>query len=64
MLVASEQLAARGGIGKFTLLAGENGYYSGMFAGILTISLLGFIADRLLLMGMRRLLSWREEEAA
>ena len=64
LLVASEQLAARGGIGQFTLLAGENGYYSVMIAGILTIGLLCFVADRLYLMGMRRILSWREEEGA
>jgi len=62
LLVASEQLGALGGIGAFTLSAGENGFYTGMFAGILTIGLVGFVADRLYLALIRRLLSWRDEE--
>ncbi len=61
LLVASEQLGARGGIGAFALTAGENGFYSGMFAGILTIGVMGFAADRLYLLFMRRLLRWRED---
>lgn len=61
LLVASEQLGATGGIGSFTLSAGENGFYSGMFAGIMTIGLMGFLADRLYLGLIRRLLSWRED---
>lgn len=61
LLVASEQLGAMGGIGAFTLSAGENGFYSGMFAGIVTIGLMGFLADRLYLELIQRLLRWRED---
>lgn len=62
LLVAAEQLGANRGIGAFALRAGENGFYPGMFAAILTIGLLGFAADRLYLALMLRLLHWQETE--
>ncbi|MBI2316672.1 MAG: ABC transporter permease [Betaproteobacteria bacterium] len=62
LLVAAEQLGANRGIGAFALRAGENGFYTGMFAAILTIGLLGFAVDRLYLALMLRLLRWQEKE--
>jgi len=61
LMVASEQLGAVGGIGAFTLSAGENGYYAGMFAGVLTVAVMGFVADRLHLGLIQRLLRWKED---
>ena len=62
LLVAAEQLGADRGIGAFALRAGQNGFYTGMFAAILTIGLMGFAADRLYLALMRWLLRWQEQE--
>ena len=62
LLVAAEQLCADQGIGAFALRAGQNGFYAGMFAAILTIGLMGFAADRLYLALMRLLLRWQEQE--
>jgi ABC-type nitrate/sulfonate/bicarbonate transport system permease component len=39
---------------------GDGGAYDAMFAVVMTVSLLGFIADRLYLKLMRRILAWRE----
>jgi ABC-type nitrate/sulfonate/bicarbonate transport system permease component len=41
-------------------LAGENGFYSGMFAGVLVVALIGFIADRLYMTAIRYVLRWQE----
>jgi NitT/TauT family transport system permease protein len=60
LMVASQQLGATGGLGSFTLLAGENGFYSGMFAGVLVVALIGFIADRLYMTAIRYVLRWQE----
>lgn len=61
LMVASEQLGATGGLGSFTLIAGENGFYSGMFAGILVVATMGFLADRLYLVLIQHLLRWQED---
>jgi NitT/TauT family transport system permease protein len=39
---------------------GDGGAYDAMFAVVLTVALLGFAADRLYLMLIRRVLAWRE----
>ena len=39
---------------------GDGGAYDAMFAVVLTVALLGFIADRLYLMLTARILAWRE----
>ena len=39
---------------------GDGGVYDAMFAVVLTVSLLGFAADRVWLMLMQRMLRWRE----
>jgi ABC-type nitrate/sulfonate/bicarbonate transport system permease component len=39
---------------------GDGGVYDAMFAVVLTVSLLGFLADRGFLMLTRRILVWRQ----
>ena len=60
LIVAGELIIANNGIGFLISFLGEGGDYKGMFAGVLTISLIGFAADRLYVMAMRRILIWRE----
>jgi NitT/TauT family transport system permease protein len=60
LLVATELIAARQGLGYMIGWLGDGGVYDAMFAVVLTVSLLGFTADRLYLTLMRRVLRWRE----
>jgi NitT/TauT family transport system permease protein len=60
LVVAGELIIANNGIGFLISFLGEGGDYKGMFAGVLTISRIGFAADRLYVMVMRRILIWRE----
>ena len=60
LLVASELIVARRGLGYMIGWLGDGGAYDAMFAVVLTVALLGFAADRLYLMLMRRILAWRE----
>jgi NitT/TauT family transport system permease protein len=60
LLVSSELLVARRGFGYMIGWLGDGGAYDAMFAVVLTVALLGFAADRLYLMLMRRILAWRE----
>jgi NitT/TauT family transport system permease protein len=60
LLVASELIVARHGLGYMIGWLGDGGAYDAMFAVVLTVALLGFIADRLYLMLMARILAWRE----
>jgi ABC-type nitrate/sulfonate/bicarbonate transport system permease component len=60
LVVAGELIIANNGIGFLINFLGEGGDYKGMFAGVITISLVGFLADRGYLMLMRRILIWRE----
>ena len=59
LLVSSEFIAARKGLGHMIGILGEGGVYDAMFATVLTVALLGFIADRAYLLLMRRVLRWR-----
>lgn len=59
LLVASELIAARHGLGYMIGWLGDGGVYDAMFAVVLTVAALGFAADRLYLMLMRRGLAWR-----
>ncbi len=59
LLVSSEFIAARKGLGYMIGVLGEGGVYDAMFATVLTVALLGFIADRCYLMRMHRVLRWR-----
>jgi NitT/TauT family transport system permease protein len=60
LLVASELIVARQGLGYMIGWLGDGGAYDSMFAVVLTVALLGFAADRLYLMLVRRVLAWRE----
>ena len=59
-MVSSELIIANNGIGYLIDLLGEGGDYAGMFAGVITISAVGFFADRGYVALMRRILIWRE----
>ena len=60
LLVSSELIVARRGFGYMIGWLGDGGVYDAMFAVVLTVALLGFIADRGFLMLTRRVLVWRE----
>jgi len=59
LLVSSELIAARKGLGYMIGVLGDGGIYDAMFATVLTVALLGFFADRGFLVLMRRVLRWR-----
>jgi ABC-type nitrate/sulfonate/bicarbonate transport system permease component len=61
LLVSSELIVARQGFGYLIGFLGANGSYEPMFAVVLTVAFLGFAADRLYQMIVRRTLSWREQ---
>lgn len=59
LLVSSELLIARNGLGFLVSSFGDGGVYPAMFAVILTVVTLGFFADRLFQLLMSRVLAWR-----
>jgi NitT/TauT family transport system permease protein len=60
LLVSSELLVAQQGLGYLIGFLGASGAYEGMFAVVLTVATLGFAADRVYGLLMRRALQWRE----
>ena len=56
LLVASELIVARSGLGYMIGWLGDGGVYDAMFAVVLTVAVLGFAADRGYLMLMKRVL--------
>jgi len=60
LLVSSELIEAREGLGSLIGFLGNNGSYEAMFAVVLTVALLGFAADRAYQLLMQRVLQWRE----
>jgi ABC-type nitrate/sulfonate/bicarbonate transport system permease component len=60
LLVASELIVAQQGLGYLIGFLGSSGAYEGMFAVVLTVAMLGFLADRAYGVLMRRALRWRE----
>jgi ABC-type nitrate/sulfonate/bicarbonate transport system permease component len=60
LLVSSELIQARSGLGYLIGFLGSGGVYDAMFAVVLTVAFLGFLADRVYLLLMRRALIWRE----
>ena len=60
LLVSSEMIVSRSGLGHLIGLLGEGGVYDAMFAVVLVVAFLGFFADRLYQMFVRRVLQWRE----
>ena len=62
LLVSSELIVAREGLGYLIGFLGANGAYDAMYAVVLTVAFLGFAADRGYQMLMNRMLQWREQE--
>ncbi|HVC50464.1 MAG TPA: ABC transporter permease [Stellaceae bacterium] len=60
LLVATELIVARQGLGYMIGWLGDGGVYDAMFAVVLTVSFLGFAADRGFLKLMNWVLRWRE----
>ena len=60
LLVSSELIEARKGLGYLIGFFGNNGSYEAMFAVVLTVAMLGFAADRGYQRLMQRVLQWRE----
>ena len=60
LLVSSELIVARSGLGYMIGFLGEGGVYDAMFAVVLVVAFLGFFADRLYQHATRRLLAWRD----
>ncbi len=58
LMISTELIMSRNGIGYLIGLLGENGDYEGMFAGVFAISALGFIFDRVYVRTTRRVLAW------
>lgn len=64
LIVTSEQIAAREGLGNLIGYLGANGSYAAMYAVVLTVAFLGFAADRIYQFIMRRTLMWQEAARA
>jgi NitT/TauT family transport system permease protein len=60
LLVSSELIVAREGLGYLIGYLGANGTYDAMFAVVLTVAFLGFVADRAYQVLAERLFLWRE----
>jgi ABC-type nitrate/sulfonate/bicarbonate transport system permease component len=60
LLISGELIIANNGVGYLIAMLGEGGDYAGMFAGVVTITAIGFLADRGFVALTRRLLAWRE----
>ncbi|MGH7095942.1 MAG: ABC transporter permease [Stellaceae bacterium] len=60
LLVATELIVARHGLGYMIGWLGDGGVYDAMFAVVLTVAFLGFVADRSYLQLMNWVLRWRE----
>jgi NitT/TauT family transport system permease protein len=60
LLVSSELIVAQQGFGYLIGYFGANGSYEAMFAVVLTVAMIGFLADRVYQAVMERALRWRE----
>jgi ABC-type nitrate/sulfonate/bicarbonate transport system permease component len=63
LAISSEMIASTTGVGKLIFMYGENGTYDYMFAAIVCIVIVAFIADRALLAMTRRALRWHQSAA-
>lgn len=59
LLVATELIVARQGLGYMIGWLGDGGVYDAMFSVVLTVAVLGFLADRGYLLWMNWALRWR-----
>jgi ABC-type nitrate/sulfonate/bicarbonate transport system permease component len=60
LLVSSELIVARSGFGYLIGFLGANGTYDAMYAVVFTVAFLGFAADRIYLLLVQGMLSWRQ----
>lgn len=60
LLVSSELIVAREGLGHLIGSLGANGSYDAMYAVVLTVAFIGFAADRLYQMFQDRMLRWQQ----
>jgi ABC-type nitrate/sulfonate/bicarbonate transport system permease component len=60
LLVSSELIVSRAGLGYLIGFLGEGGVYDAMFAVVLVVAFLGFFADRVYQALIKRALAWRE----
>ena len=60
LLVSSELIVARQGLGYLIGFLGADGSYEPMFAVVLTVAFLGFAADQVYQLVARRVLAWRD----
>jgi len=60
LLVSAELIVARSGLGYLIGFLGAGGVYDAMFAVVLTVAFLGFVADRVYQLLVHRMLRWRE----
>ena len=60
LLVSSELIVARKGLGYLIGFLGEGGLYDAMFAVVLVVAFLGFFADRVYQAFADRVLAWRD----
>lgn len=63
LMVAGELIIANNGVGYLIDILGEGGSYAGMFSVVITISAIGFLADRGFVAFSRRILIWREAQS-
>lgn len=60
LLVSSELIVARSGLGYLIGALGADGSYSAMYAVVLTVAFIGFAADRAYQVLQRRMLRWQQ----
>ncbi len=60
LLVSAELIVAQSGFGYLIGFLGEGGAYDAMFAVVLTVAFLGFVADRIYQAFMNRVLAWQQ----
>src|SRR5260370_35970617 len=60
LLVSSELIVARQGLGNLIGYLGANGSYEAMFAVVLTVAFIGFLADPVYQSVVERALGWLE----
>jgi NitT/TauT family transport system permease protein len=60
LFVSSELVIANEGLGFLIRMTGDGGQYAAMFAVVLTVVSMGFLADRIILAVTARVLRWRQ----
>jgi ABC-type nitrate/sulfonate/bicarbonate transport system permease component len=63
LAILSEMIVSNDGLGYFTLLAERTFKVPDMYAGIFTLALLGYLLNRLFLVGEARLIRWHQESS-